>query len=116
MNSLVCSEAINIRPESQTKLKGYKKSQNPAFYLISVFELMASLRTIVPILTFFFFLFAFSEGKEFLVGGKEDSWTNPRSSDSLNLWAEENRFNVDDFLSNISSQFSLLIIVTPHIF
>ncbi|GLT66459.1 hypothetical protein SLA2020_388240 [Shorea laevis] len=59
---------------------------------------MASLRTIIPIMTLFFFLLSFSEGREFLVGGKADSWTSPPSSDSLSQWAEKNRFNVGDFL------------------
>ncbi|KAE8126073.1 hypothetical protein FH972_020820 [Carpinus fangiana] len=59
---------------------------------------MASLKTIIPIVTLFVFLVAFSEGREFLVGGKENAWTSPPSSDSLILWAEKNRFIVGDFL------------------
>jgi hypothetical protein len=118
MNGLVFSEPINSRVESQTKPNSIKEPTptlvSPSFFLISsnqyfqsVFESMASLKTIIPIVTLFVFLVAFSEGREFLVGGKENSWTSPPSSDSLILWAEKNRFIVGDFLSNISSHSSL---------
>ncbi|XP_073004210.1 early nodulin-like protein 14 [Typha latifolia] len=40
-----------------------------------------------------------SEAKDFLVGGSTDSWKIPTStSDSLNKWAEANRFQVGDSL------------------
>ncbi|XP_020587964.1 early nodulin-like protein 3 [Phalaenopsis equestris] len=41
-----------------------------------------------------------TEAKEFVVGGKPNSWKIPSSSsaDSLNQWAESNRFQVGDYL------------------
>ncbi|XP_068647943.1 early nodulin-like protein 13 [Aristolochia californica] len=44
-------------------------------------------------------LFCFSEAKDFLVGGKADGWKVPSSSsETLNTWAEANRFNIGDSL------------------
>lgn len=41
----------------------------------------------------------FSEAKEFLVGDKTNSWQMPSfPSQSLNKWAEANRFQVGDSL------------------
>ncbi|KAF9603329.1 hypothetical protein IFM89_034678 [Coptis chinensis] len=45
----------------------------------------------------FFFLFSFSEAREFLVGGKTDSWKIPSSpSSQLNEWSKASRFNIGD--------------------
>ncbi|KAF9613752.1 hypothetical protein IFM89_010482 [Coptis chinensis] len=59
---------------------------------------MASTRTLVSSLVFvFLFLFSFSEAREFLVGGKTDSWKIPSSpSESLNEWSKASRFNIGD--------------------
>ncbi|XP_050363115.1 early nodulin-like protein 1 [Argentina anserina] len=44
-------------------------------------------------------LLSFSEGTEFLVGGKSDAWAVPSSeSQSLNKWAESKRFRTGDVL------------------
>ncbi|XP_058103691.1 early nodulin-like protein 13 [Magnolia sinica] len=44
-------------------------------------------------------LFTLSEATDFLVGGKINAWEIPSSpSDSLNGWAEENRFQIGDSL------------------
>jgi hypothetical protein len=64
---------------------------------------MASLRTSIPVLTLLLLLFTFSEAKVFQVGGNENSWNTTTSSESLNHWAENERFEVGDFLSNFSS-------------
>lgn len=81
-------------------------------YFQSVFDQsMASLGTIIPVLTIFFCLLSFSEGRQFLVGGNENSWSSPPSSDSLNQWADQkNRFNAGDFLSNISSHLASILL------
>uniref|UniRef100_A0A2N9FWV3 Phytocyanin domain-containing protein n=1 Tax=Fagus sylvatica TaxID=28930 RepID=A0A2N9FWV3_FAGSY len=59
---------------------------------------MASLRTSIPVLTLLLLLFTFSEAKVFQVGGNENSWNTTTSSESLNHWAENERFEVGDFL------------------
>ncbi|XP_077216813.1 early nodulin-like protein 14 [Tasmannia lanceolata] len=44
-------------------------------------------------------LFSLSEAKDFLVGGKTNAWKIPSSSsESLNQWAESNRFKIGDSL------------------
>ncbi|XP_022131884.1 early nodulin-like protein 1 [Momordica charantia] len=46
-----------------------------------------------------FLLFSFSEGREMLVGGKNNAWKIPSSqTQSLNHWAETSRFRVGDTL------------------
>ncbi|KAL5774966.1 hypothetical protein ACOSP7_012523 [Xanthoceras sorbifolium] len=59
---------------------------------------MVSSRPLIPILALLFVLFTFSEAKEILVGGHEDSWKIPPSADALNKWAASIRFKVGDFL------------------
>ncbi|KAG6627985.1 early nodulin-like protein 1 [Carya illinoinensis] len=59
---------------------------------------MAFVRTILPVLTILFLFCSFSEARDFLVGGKENSWASPSSADSLIQWAEKTRFRVGDFL------------------
>lgn len=39
------------------------------------------------------------EAREFMVGGKENSWEVPSSPSQLNQWAQSNRFKVGDVLS-----------------
>ena len=39
-----------------------------------------------------------SEALEFVVGGKENSWHVPSAPDSLNAWAEKERFKTGDVL------------------
>ncbi|KAM3266516.1 early nodulin-like protein 1 [Capsicum annuum] len=47
----------------------------------------------------FLLMLNFTEAREYLVGGKTDSWKIPSSeSDSLNRWAEKSRFLVGDLL------------------
>ncbi|KAL6012175.1 hypothetical protein ACLOJK_002653 [Asimina triloba] len=47
----------------------------------------------------FSLIFCVSEAREFLVGGKPNSWQMPSlPSNSLNQWAEANRFHVGDSL------------------
>lgn len=49
----------------------------------------------------------FSEAKEFLVGDKTNSWQMPSfPSQSLNKWAEANRFHVGDSLGTFLLSFS----------
>ncbi|WOK95052.1 early nodulin-like protein 1 [Canna indica] len=44
-------------------------------------------------------IFTSSEAKDFLVGGNENAWrVPPTTTDSLNQWAENNRFQVGDSL------------------
>ncbi|KAK2631963.1 hypothetical protein EUGRSUZ_L02198 [Eucalyptus grandis] len=38
------------------------------------------------------------EAREFMVGGKENSWEVPSSPSQLNQWAQSNRFKVGDVL------------------
>ncbi|KAF3957508.1 hypothetical protein CMV_017487 [Castanea mollissima] len=60
---------------------------------------MASMKIVTPILiTLLIVLFPFSEAREFVVGGHENSWSFPTSSDSLNSWAQKGRFEVGDIL------------------
>ncbi|XP_030931858.1 early nodulin-like protein 1 [Quercus lobata] len=60
---------------------------------------MASLKIVTPVLiTLLIVLFTFSEAREFVVGGHENSWSFPTSSDSLNGWAQKERFEVGDIL------------------
>ncbi|XP_058114054.1 early nodulin-like protein 15 [Magnolia sinica] len=61
---------------------------------------MASARALTSSLIFIsFLLFSLSEAKDFLVGGKTNAWQIPSSpSDSLNQWAEANRFQIGDSL------------------
>ena len=67
---------------------------------------MASLKIVTPI-TLLIVLFTFSEAREFVVGGHENSWSFPTSSDSLNGWAQKERFEVGDILSTLSLSLSL---------
>ncbi|RWR75440.1 early nodulin-like protein 3 [Cinnamomum micranthum f. kanehirae] len=51
------------------------------------------------LIIFISLLFTFSEAKHFLVGGKPNAWMIPSSqSDTLNAWAEKNRFQIGDSL------------------
>ncbi|KAJ0504035.1 putative Phytocyanin domain, cupredoxin [Helianthus annuus] len=38
------------------------------------------------------------EAREFVVGGKENSWRIPTSADTLNVWAQHERFKIGDSL------------------
>uniref|UniRef100_A0A7C9E4J4 Phytocyanin domain-containing protein n=1 Tax=Opuntia streptacantha TaxID=393608 RepID=A0A7C9E4J4_OPUST len=50
------------------------------------------------VLAFALFL-SFTEARDHLVGGKVDAWEVPSSeADSLNKWAEKNRFQIGDYL------------------
>ncbi|KAK9698151.1 hypothetical protein RND81_08G085400 [Saponaria officinalis] len=54
-----------------------------SFYLILVISMMLS----------------YTEARDHLVGGKADAWKVPSSeTESLNNWAEKNRFNIGDIL------------------
>ncbi|XP_057487739.1 early nodulin-like protein 14 [Actinidia eriantha] len=60
---------------------------------------MAPLRYLVLCLAFMLVvLFTFSEGREFLVGGRENSWKVPSSPDDFNKWSGKMRFLIGDFL------------------
>jgi len=73
---------------------------------------------IVPVLTLVFLLFAkvshgASNPRVILVGGSVGSWKVPDSpNNTLNHWAENNRFKVGDFIGTryISLSISLLLI------
>ncbi|XP_021758039.1 early nodulin-like protein 3 [Chenopodium quinoa] len=41
---------------------------------------------------------SFAEAKDHLVGGTADAWKVPSESDSLNKWAQKNRFQIGDNL------------------
>ncbi|KAJ8434810.1 hypothetical protein Cgig2_033532 [Carnegiea gigantea] len=44
-------------------------------------------------------LLSFTEARDHLVGGKADAWKVPSSeAESLNKWAEKNRFQIGDYL------------------
>ncbi|XP_059635865.1 early nodulin-like protein 14 [Cornus florida] len=58
---------------------------------------MASFRTLFACFAFMF-LFTFSESREFLLGGKENSWKIPSSPDDFNKWAGKIRFLIGDSL------------------
>ncbi|KAL0013513.1 hypothetical protein SO802_000582 [Lithocarpus litseifolius] len=65
---------------------------------------MAFLKIVTPVLiTLLIVLFSFSEAREFEVGGHENSWSFPTSSDSLNGWAQKERFEVGDILIFVES-------------
>lgn len=52
----------------------------------------------------------FSEAKEFLVGDKTNSWQMPSfPSQSLNKWAEANRFHVGDSLGTFLLSFLIWV-------
>ncbi|KAA8521705.1 hypothetical protein F0562_012378 [Nyssa sinensis] len=58
-----------------------------------------SSRALSSLAVLLFLLFSFSEARDYLVGGKTDSWKIPSSeSDSLNKWAESSRFLIGDSL------------------
>ncbi|KAL7224320.1 hypothetical protein ACSBR1_025721 [Camellia fascicularis] len=60
---------------------------------------MDSLRTLFPCLALVLLaLFTFSEGREFLVGGQENSWKVPQSPVDFNKWAGKMRFLIGDSL------------------
>ncbi|XP_057514903.1 early nodulin-like protein 14 isoform X1 [Actinidia eriantha] len=60
---------------------------------------MAPLRYLILCLAFMLVvLFTFSEGKEFLVGGRENSWKVPSSPEDFNKWSGKMRFLIGDFL------------------
>ncbi|CAL5376358.1 unnamed protein product [Camellia sinensis] len=59
---------------------------------------MDSLRTLFPCLAPVLVLFTFSEGREQLVGGQENSWKVPQSPDDFNKWAGKRRFLIGDSL------------------
>ncbi|KAJ4709582.1 Early nodulin-like protein [Melia azedarach] len=59
---------------------------------------MVSVRFLFLILALWCLLFTFSEAREILVGGKENSWTIPPSANFFNMWAEKIRFRKGDFL------------------
>ncbi|KAL5547513.1 hypothetical protein UlMin_002744 [Ulmus minor] len=59
---------------------------------------MACFRTTITFLAIVFLSFSFSEAREILVGGQENSWTNPSSPSALNDWAAKTRFKVGDIL------------------
>lgn len=67
---------------------------------------------IVPVLTLVFLLFttvshADSKPRAILVGGSVGSWKVPDSpNNTLNHWAENNRFKVGDFLGTTYIHFS----------
>ncbi|KAF3635231.1 hypothetical protein FXO38_24496 [Capsicum annuum] len=64
-----------------------------AVYSRNVFSLS------IIVVLFFLIMLSFTEAREHLVGGKNDSWKIPSSeSDSLNHWAEKRRFLVGDSL------------------
>lgn len=71
--------------------------------------IMASVKIVTPVLiTLFIVMFPFSEAREFVVGGQENSWSFPTSSDSLNSWAQKGRFEVGDILSTLSLSLSFV--------
>ncbi|WMV60206.1 hypothetical protein MTR67_053591 [Solanum verrucosum] len=47
---------------------------------------------------FSFFTKCFSEAREFIVDGKENSWKIPSSPDEFNKWAEKTRFRIGDYI------------------
>lgn len=72
--------------------------------------IMASMKIVTPVLiTLLIVMFPFSEAREFVVGGQENSWSFPTSSDSLNSWAQKGRFEVGDILSTLSLSLSHLL-------
>lgn len=47
-----------------------------------------------------FFTNCFSEAREFIVDGKENSWKIPSSPNEFNKWAEKTRFRIGDYIGN----------------
>ncbi|RRT41119.1 hypothetical protein B296_00043242 [Ensete ventricosum] len=59
-------------------------------------------------LTLLLVSFTISEARDFLVGGDDRAWRVPRTTtDSLNRWAERNRFHIGDSLGNLRSSYLL---------
>lgn len=70
--------------------------------------------TLPVLLLVFFFFISFSEGRDYLIGGKPNAWTIPTSeSDSLNHWAQKSRFLIGDSLGTFIHSFFNHIKVSP---
>ncbi|KAL6973821.1 hypothetical protein U1Q18_028005 [Sarracenia purpurea var. burkii] len=54
--------------------------------------------SLFPCLALMLWMFTFSEAREFLVGGQENSWKVPPSPDDFNRWAGKMRFLIGDYL------------------
>lgn len=68
----------------------------------------------LPVLLLVFFFISFSEGRDYLIGGKPNAWTIPTSeSDSLNHWAQKSRFLIGDSLGTFIHSFFNHIKVSP---